>query len=332
MGRAAPVAGAALAAAGWACAPTPSGADATGLAGDSGGAPWTWSGELALTDAEQFSQSTSLALPVAEVAEEADVVLSWGGLQTDMLGQPFDVAAEVDRVVLAHFATLLPEALAAALARDELPQVDLDLYGLCEAEAATSCALSEFALGGNDIEAESHLVEADEGTWLVSLATVTEEATRYRTMLVLEPRAEATATTAELAEGACDFAVDAELDAAAPLRLPLGEVPPVSWAGLTVDGRGEPLETTRIDRLRVARFDESTAELEADFRSLEGLAEESWRWDVEGRLEVDLAEAHLDGSAAPFDGVDAEGTWLLTLECSSCTSPMPLFLGRLQGR
>lgn len=296
------------------------------------GEPWTWTGELALTDAHQFSHEASLRLPVAQVAEQADVRIDWDGLRTDMLGQPFDVATEVDRVVLAHFATLLPDELAAALASDELPQVDLDLYGLCEAEGGTSCALSEFSLGGNDIEAEAHLVEAAEGTWLVSLATVTEEATRYRTMLVLEPLASATAETASLEEGACDLAVSAELGAGEALRLPLGEVPAVSWADLELDGRGEALEATRVDRLRVARFDEDLAALEADFRSLERLAAESWRWDVEGRVAVDLAEAPLDGSAAPFQGVDAAGTWLLTLECSSCTSPMPLFLGRLEGR
>lgn len=297
---------------------------ADGVDGDDTGSP-AWEGTAALRDAQQFAYEAELVLPVAPLPPLQDARLDWSGLSTDMLGLPLDPQADVRHGVLARFGTLTPAELAQALAHDVLPQGDLLLYGTCPPDEGAGCALSDFTLAGNDLEAEQAFEEGP-GTWLVALTSLSAEGTvRYRSLLVLEPRPEATQSTASFAEGACRFELEVDLDAGAPVRVPVGEVPVVDWSGLTVDGRGAPLPLSRVDRLRLARFDDlGLAELEARLPELPQLADAAWMWDVQGASSVSLAEAPLGGTT--FAGLTGEGLWLLSLECASCTSPMPLFL------
>lgn len=300
----------------------------TGATDDTGGTTdlWTWSGTATLTDAQQFAYESSLELPVVELAQGADSWIDWSGLSTDMLGLPLDPAQDVDSSVVAWFGTLSRTELATAIAHDSLPQTDLVLYASCAPGAVAGCALSTYDLFGNPINAQESFYPG-EGTWLAAISAANEDgAVRYQSLLALEPSATATNERATFEEGACRFEVEVDLDAGLPIKVPEGAIPPLDWSGLTVDGRGAALALQRVDRIRVARFDSlDLATLEGRLAELDQLADESWRWGVTGTTEADLHDLPDGGSA--FPGFSADGLWLLSLECSICTSPMPLFVG-----
>lgn len=318
---------------------TPSGLDSgAGTGADSGGGsdsgshgddtatePFEWDGTARLSDDQQFWYESAVTLPVAPLPPETDARLDWSGLSSDMLGLPFDPLAAGITGVLTHFGTISAEDLAVAVASDAIPQGDLVLYGTCDPGGTGGCSLSDYGLAGNDLEAEASFTPGV-GTWMAALSSFDEEgAVRFRSLLVLEPDEAATGDTATFEEGACRFELEVELDAGQPLRVPVDTVPLLDWGALTVDGRGAALALQRLDRLRVAHFDTlGLSELEGRLPELVGLADSTWTWDVGGASSADLSELSKQGTS--FQGFAADGLWLLSLECATCTSPMPLYL------
>lgn len=280
-----------------------------------------------LGDANNFSYTAAIDIPSRPLAARTDAWLSWAELTVDMLGHPFH-AEEVTDVALVVFSSSQAE-VEAQVAADDVQQAEVSLFVTCEPEpGAAGCWLSDFGLLGTDVDLEERF-EEDTGTWMLTLATAQAEgrAARYRRLLFLEPSEGSTETVAELADDEGRFEIAAELEALEPVPLAAGTGQTVSWAGLTRDGRGEPLDLFKLDLLTLAWIEgRGLAEVEASFLDLERDAEGLYELDVTGRQEAGLDEL----PEAP--GLIAEGLWLLGLRCGTCASPMPRFLTVLEVR
>ncbi len=284
-----------------------------------------WEGPLVLSDDTGFRYTANLDIASVPVAAGTDPWIDWADLTFDMLGHPLDPAADLTAAFVTVFGQLGQAELAAAIAVDDIPQSELSLFVRLDLEPGTTgAALSEFTMLGTDIDIEQYL-EPDTGTWMVVLLTETDDApVQYRKLLFVEPTVDDAPETVVFEDDDSLFDIDATLTGSTALQVPQGQTFGVDWSSLSLDGLDQALALHKIDRLTVGRYaDHDVASLEAAFLDLDLLATEMWELDVEGQTEAELAE--LDG----FSGVDADDTWLLALRCSTCSSPMPLFLGVL---
>jgi len=290
--------------------------------------PFEFSGTLDIDDSHTFSYVPSLDIGSVPLMTLSDPTLSWDGLTTDMLGHPLDPTTDLTTAYVTVFGQLTEQDLAAAVAVDQIPQADVSLFVRLELDGGiTSAALSEFTMLGTDIDVEQYF-EPGTGAWMVVLLTEADGAPpQYRKLMFIEPSDSATDTEASFWNEASQFVIDADLTSHEPLEVPLGQPFQVDWSALTVDGLGEEQALYKLDRLTLGHYPDMSAEdLEANFLDLDLIAETTWELDVTDRDGADLAE--LEG----FEGVDAEGSWLLALRCSTCSSPMPKLLGVLEGR
>lgn len=275
---------------------------------------------LVIDDQHNFTVSLTVDIPAAAAAESADVVLDWGGLTEDMLGQPFEPAAEQTGAFLVVFQGPDQAEIEAQIAVDALQQSTVGLYVTCRPEAP-QCALSEMTVNGTDANVEQYFTEGS-GTWLVGVtSTGADDRVTNRRLQFLTPDADSAATTVTMADGEGTFAVDADLTSLTAISAGV-PAPILDWSALTVDGTGSPISLHQLDELVITAYDTlSAADVAADFVAAESLADGLWTMDVGGRAGADLAEL------AGFPGFDAERLWLVGLRCTTCTSPVPRFAG-----
>lgn len=273
-----------------------------------------------LTDANNYTYSSELAIGTLEVPEQADVLVRWESLTRDIRGAAYDPATDVDEAKLIGFRDMAPDEVAYALAHDELAQADAGAYVTC-APTDGGCLLSEFGMFGNTLDIQQYFTEGY-GTWLLALGP--KGTTGADALAFLTPRAGASAIEVALTDTTSRLDVEVDLASLAPVAVePFEPVLVLDWSGLTRDGLGDPLDTDTVDELWVGRFFESRAELEARMFELETLAGLSWTVDVSGRSSVEMAS--LVGETA-FMGIDRSGTWVAALRCRTCTNPAPRVL------
>lgn len=276
--------------------------------------------DCALTDANNFSYTTDLAIGSLVLPEHADATVSWAGLTRDVRGGALDPVADIDEARLIGFRDLPPEDVAWGLAHDELEQSDVSVYVTCVPTEAT-CELSEFGMFGNQIDIQQYFSDGY-GTWLLTLGRSGEPGADV--LAFLAPDADAITSLVTIDDRTSRLDVAVHLDELTPLAM-LGGDPTVTvdWSALTHDGLGDPLDTSTVDELWVARFEEPIETLAEDVFALEEMAQASWTLAVDGRTDAALAE--LAGESA-FHGIDRAGTWLLALRCRTCTNPAPRFI------
>jgi hypothetical protein len=274
-----------------------------------------------LTDANNFSYSSRIDIQRQEVKANTDVWISWSTLTVDMLGHEFD-SAEIENVTLVVFGGMDEEALETAVATNDLSQSSVRVFMNCDAHDS-GCWLSEFNVLTTDIDIEERF-NSEEGIWMVALSG---SGSLYRKLLILLPSETTEQTEASFSNEEGMFIVDADLRGQEVIPIPLGEDITFSWSNLTRDGQHSALPLHKIDQVDIAWYsDVGLNDLEEKFLDIELLADEHWTAGVDGLSEFSTAEL------PSFDGFDADGQWLLALRCSTCASPMPLFLGVLDPR
>ncbi len=284
-----------------------------------------------LTDANNFSFTSAVDIPMQAAAAQQDIWVSWEGLTEDQLGLPFD-ADDVSDVAIVVFGESTEQEIEAKVAADTVRQSDVSLFVSCTPEGP-GCWLSDFTVQGTD-PGLVELFEEDSGIWMVSLASSqgAGRAARYRRLLFLEPQSESSEEQADFIDGEGLFEVSVELGELERVSVSATEPVTLGWSELTRNGLGAEVALFKLDLLSlawIADADDSPASLdalEASFLTLEADADGLWELDVAGRTEASLDE--LEG----FPGFDAGGLWLLGLRCGTCVSPMPVFLTVLEPR
>jgi len=276
----------------------------------------------ALSDDANFTYDSSMEVTVTQAQPSADLLLDWSALDTDVQGHAVDPDTGVTQVTLVVFKDLTTDEILDGLVHDQIDQTKVNAYFLCTPTGST-CLLSDFGLGSSKPGVDQYFLE-DSGEWLFVL---TGEDGGSRSLQFAEPSDASSSTDLVWDDQTASLSVDVDLHDSAAVGLPAGTTVTLDWSGLTRDGIGEALNLDKIDLLQVARYDLTTTELEEQFFDLKTLASETWSLDVGGVNSADLSQ--LEGDTA-FPGIDANGTWMLALWCTTCRNPVPKVLARLE--
>ena len=290
------------------------------------------SGTIALTDQNNFQGDASLNPPSTTTAVGEDLQISWDAIDSNLLCHE---AEEILRVSFVRLGlTSQAEANEVLVSGDVSSYSDGDFQ--VQPAGATQASLSDFNTGTSTPDflmlADDYFV-SDDHTYLLVFSASTTIGKETQSLMYLEPSADSDNTTV-VAEGGCDQLVyDANLSDLTPVSIPPSEPWVVDWRDITRTGDGQPVRLTGIDRVLIGFYEgRDVAYIEENIFDIE-VDPQAKLWEValaQGRS-ADLADAKAaDGSAFPGFETDAEGTWLLGLFCSSCTSPAPVFLTILE--
>jgi hypothetical protein len=283
------------------------------------------SGPITLTDANNYSFTGALDVPVVVTASATDITLNWDQVVEDIQCHAIDPAADIDTVGLVRFSTLTQDEVELGLSTNDLQQSAMSGYVQFENDAeVTTTTLGVMSFFGTQIVIEDEYFEGG-GTYMLLLTTGSTPGVGARMITFLEPQAAASETTVDVANGCgvLDFAVDLT-SLTSPAVCTDGPYD-VDWSAITVDGQGNAVDASQIDNLLLGYYPGLTvADIEADFLDLESLATNLYELPLTGGTTADLTLAS-DGTTT-FSGFSGDGVWVLALQCSRCYNPAPLFV------
>ncbi|MCK6505718.1 hypothetical protein L6R53_20385 [Myxococcota bacterium] len=285
------------------------------------------SGDLSLTDDHNYLYTASMQAETTQVAAWQDVRVDWSALSVDLQQRPVDPTA-IDRISLVRMSLDADEVLQ-SVADSSLNQSDVIDYRLLDDLAGrTDVMLSEMAILGNPFDPAQDFAPAEDGkTWILSLWDL-ERSGRddILTSMILDPSEASDVVDVAFTDSTASFGLVPDLHSGLPLETSEGaEAYSLEWSSLTRTGAGLEFDPLLADRLVILHFAEDLTTVESDFIALANNDAQAWRADVYGLDSLDLAEAASEDGEA-FPGFDRDGTWLIGLECTSCTNPVPLAL------
>ena len=284
---------------------------------------------IALLDENNYAYSGTMNVPSTSTAAGEDVTFSWGDMALDMQCHDVDPVDDIDNLAVLAFRNLSEDEVEVGLSDDSLQQVDLGVYINYEPGDAITAQLTDFTFYGTDPEILEYYTEGS-GTWLVIATTGTQVAVGTRALSFIKPVAGETNHDVAIGDS-CDV-LDFSATLADLVPVPVSADGPwtFAWAGLTTNGLGLPITLTNIDLVMIGRYPDLTLdELQARFLDLELLADALWTLPIASGSYADLADA-TDSEGSSFSGFDGDGTWLLSLRCTTCPNPAPLFLTVLE--
>jgi hypothetical protein len=247
---------------------------------------------------------------------------------------------DIDKVALLRFRGLEEAEAAELLTAGELDMADVDGYLQFDTSGSqTSCKLSDLSVFGTEVDITEEYVASADHVYMLLWGTGTTPGTGARTMTFLRPTV-GEINTDVVAEPGCNPETgEGILDFVAHLK-PAIDVPEdatsVDWRAVTVDGLGNPIIPTNIDRVLLGYYEGMMPdELEANMFDLEIMATDLWEIEHGGGKVADLRTArHREENGDPGDpftgfGGFPPGTWVIGLMCSICQNPSPVVLAVL---
>ncbi len=288
------------------------------------------SGDLVFTDANNYTYEGELLAKEWTWASGQDGTLDWSGFTTDMRDREVDPAT-VTKLSLTAF-SLDKAGVLAKVESNDLKMSDVRLYyELDNSEGATQAALTEFSIIGNEfIPANDFLAHGPEDgdwTWMASVWKVTEYGREeILTSVFLVPTEDTSATGYAFTQDTATFVFEPDLHSHEPLRTSAGlNAYTLDWSQVSTDSSGHAYDEGYGDQLVIGHVDGDVAHVESELARIHQAAQAIYVLDVYYETDADLMDAaSLDGT--PFPGFTTQGTWLVGVECTRCTSPAPLIL------
>jgi hypothetical protein len=305
-------------------------------AGTAGASCDTTDARFAITDDTNYSLPSTLSIERQTLKDATDLRFDWTLLSRDFYGKPLNAAADIDMVLLSLWA-MTPAELEDRLERDDLPRSEnIGAITAYPDGSATSANLLSFNLQGNpipeeelwgyfDTAAPNFEYPPERYTFLAMAASGTAlgKGARMLSFFTLDPASSQTALAFTNESTHLDF--EAQIAGARAVKVPRatpGLV--IDWSDMTLNALGNEFLPNQITEVAVAHFaTASVAELEQNFVNLEESADGWWEGKVEIGTSIELSTLK-DRSQASFPGIDAQGTWLVALFCTSiCSNPAP---------
>lgn len=295
---------------------------------DGGGA------NVVVLDQNNYTGVATLTIPVVETAAGANVEFCLDDLVANLQCHALDPLADIANVSFLKIQGMSKEEITAKLEADTFVTADVKTYYDHPTDGVASCVnLQDFASFGDVLlDPPVDYIEDPTMEYLVLFSDRTAPGVGAQSMMFLEPTAASTVTAAPAQSGCnlLDFVVD--LESSTPLEVKIDGPWMVDWSKLTMDGQGNPVKFSRIDRLLVGFYEGMTlADLEAQVFDLESLPKDLYEIPLTGQREANLADAVHTQSGASFTGFTqaTEGVWILGLLCSGCQTPAPIVLSTL---
>jgi len=152
--------------------------------------------------------------------------------------------------------------------------------------------------------------------------------------MFLRPLAASTNTKVDATSACGTLTFNADLTTPEKVRFKAAGPWIADWHGVTVDGQGNEIIYSLLDKLLLGYYQGMTvADIQAKFFDLEIMATSLWDLGLTGGYVADLAQAVDRKTGAPFAGFSghaSDGVWLLALSCSTCQNPAPVILAVLE--
>ncbi|HXJ22205.1 MAG TPA: hypothetical protein VMT03_18430 [Polyangia bacterium] len=277
----------------------------------------------AMVDANNYTATSQLNIPVIPTASGMDVTLDWSTIQKDLLCHP---ATGIQSVTLAAFRNKTQAALEADLAVGVFNANEVYKYFVQDFVTMpypTTTMLS--SLGPSPkLSPMTDYVESSSTLYLLLFSNTTKLGQGAESMAILQPMASNSATTVSAPDGCGPLNFSATLGT--PMNIPkAGPSYPVDWGKLTKDGFGQPIQFGNIDGIEVGYYQSmSASDLQTHFLDVEVNADKLYQATFSaGTTSFDLTGAKLtDGTV--FSGFGDAGTYAMALRCSTCSVPAPL--------
>jgi len=300
------------------------------LVGCSGGGKDDPSPELPGTDFEIYLENSytfegDLTIGSVGIQPETDVSADWCGLTTDLRGRAVVDPDGVDQILLVEFA-LSQQEIMDKVAVNELLQSDTESQWLLEDPGSCTIQLSDFEILANAFDPT--LMQDNGRNWLMSVMNTPGGRWDILMSTFVKPEDASTNTTITIGDDSADLEFDANLSDLVQLETVAGaDNYTADWSTLTSDIYGHDFDALQGDRLLVGKVDaDSVSDVESLFLRLDTEAEKLYYLDTYGITYVDDLHAATAEDGSTFPGFDTSGIWLLGVECTTCTSPAPLWL------
>jgi hypothetical protein len=287
---------------------------------------------VVIEDANNYSSTSSLAIPVVETAAGADLAISWDGITQDLLCH---TAGTIDNVAFLRIGNMTQAQVEDKLAKGELTSTQVTTYREFHTAGATSAMLSDFSFGQPKLVPATDYVVAAGTQYLLLFTHGTTLGVGAQSMVFLSPSATSTNVTVA-APNPCSssgnflafsatFGTDLSVPAAGPWK--------IDWSQVTTDNFGQKLDFTMtiIDKVEVGFFQgKQPSEIQTDFLNVEQDATSLYTYAIPpGQKYVDLMSAPTSGGTFPGFGTTG-GTYALAALCSTCQVPAPVVFSILQ--
>ena len=298
-------------------------------------------GNVVIKDANNYSSTSSLTIPVLPTAQMTDLTFTWDAVTQDLLCH---TAGSIDNVAFLQIKNMMQSDVEKKLAVGALNSNQVAVYAeqkLATAgdggTRATSAVLSKFDYY-DTFNPLTDYVASSTTQYLALFTHGTVLGVGAQTMVFLQPSA-SSANTTVAAPNPCStsgnfLSFQAMLSPTA-VTVPIAGPWKLDWSEVTKDNFGNPIDpaVTKLDKVEVGFFQgKQPADIQADFLNVEQDATTLYTYSVpSGKQYIDLMSTPTSGGTFPgFSGTTTSDTWAVAVLCSTCQVPAPVVFTILQ--
>jgi len=288
---------------------------------------------LVMEQKNNYTYSNTIDIQSVEVGSGADANVDWSGLATDVRARTVD-PTQVQQISLVKFSYSLDELLPLVAQNkiDAQKQADeIYLFDNCLSDGdpcTTSNTLGAFQITGIAFDPATLLLEDDSVTWLVSVLDKPRGSIDLLMSKAITPKDASNNHDVTVGDGDTTLDYTVDLHSAPSIQAPAGS-PDVSldWSAVKKDVYGNDYNSVAGDTLLIGHYSGQTVDdVEAEFLQLDTAATEVYRTSVVQATSLDDLSIATDEAGNAFPGFDTDGTWLVGVQCSTCSTPVPLLL------
>jgi hypothetical protein len=289
-------------------------------------------GNVVIEDANNYTSTSKLTIPVVETQAAADLTISWDGITQDLLCHP---SMSIDNVAFLRIGNMTQSDVEDKLAKGLLTSNQVTTYREFHTAGATSTMLSSLSFGQPKLDPATDYVVAAGTQYLLLFAHGLTLGVGAQSMVFISPSATSAVTTVAAPNpcGSSNFLSFTANLSTMPVSIPTAGPWKIDWSQITKDNFGTKLDfsITNLDKVEVGFFQgKQPSEIQADFLNVEQDATSLYTYAVPaGQKYVDLMSTPTSGGAFPgFSSTD--GTWAVAVLCTSCQVPAPVVFSILQ--
>jgi hypothetical protein len=295
--------------------------------------------------ANNYTFTSNVTVNVQNVAANSGLTIDWSGLTVDLLNHNIDPATNVVTVLMAVLRLTVDEFQMKVNANESLEQYNSCAAAYYPTAGETSADLYDFLVPGEmtpiaqeDIDAylDPAVYDPAEFTYAVLVQDHPDPAIGVRMVQPIRLDTTSVDTTVFVDNDSASLTYETDLTAVQPVEVPAGTGNiTINWSALVETANnalGQIWKQRKADEVMVGHYPMTPAEMSTRFLDLEepGVATRLYRGEVVAGAFKLMSEL-TDGTGQAFAGIDSsEGTWIVAVNCSTCTNPAPWFLTILQ--
>ena len=300
--------------------------------------------QLDAVAANNYAFSSTISVEAMPVAANSGLTIDWSALTVDLLKHNIDPTKDVVAVVMAVLRLTVEEFKMKVNANEDLVQYNSGAAAYYPTAGETSADLYDFVVPGEmapipqeDIDAylDPTVYDPAEFTYAVLVQDHPDPAIGVRMVQPINLDTTSVDTTVIVDNDSASLEYQTDIGAVQPVQIPPGTANiTINWSGMIdgINALGQTFANRKVDEVMVGHYPMTPAEMSTQFLDLEepGVATQLYRGEVVAGAFKLMSEL-TDASGQPFAGIDSsEGTWIVALNCSTCTNPAPWFLTILQ--